>query len=469
MCSPSLQKSYTVAIQTHQLPCFSLSYILKFFMSQIINQLKKGEKRLAVVGLGYVGLPLAVEFGKTTWKVIGFDVKKDRIKELSSGIDVTGEIPADILKKTDIDFTSDPKKLREASVIIVAVPTPIDKYKIPDLKPLESASRIVGENIQRGAVIVYESTVYPGVTEDFCVPIIEQCSGLKCGKDFSIGYSPERINPGDNEHNLTNIIKVVAGGDKETTELLAKIYGLVVKAGIHKAPDIRTAEAAKVIENIQRDLNIALINELAIIFHKLGLDTRDVLDAASTKWNFLRFEPGLVGGHCIGVDPYYLTFKAQSIGYHPEVILSGRRINDSMGKYIAEQTIKYLIKSNKPVKGSKILILGFTFKDNVKDIRNTRVIDIYNELKEYGVEPYIHDPHASHEDVSAEYGIKLMQTPEDKSPYDGIIAAVKHKTYAGYSMEYLMELCNSNASLIDVKGVYEKNEALKAGFNYWRL
>lgn len=435
----------------------------------MIDHILKGEKAIAVVGLGYVGTPLAVEFGKVVGKVIGFDVKKHRTEELSSWNDITGETSAEDLKKADIDFTSDPGRLKEASIIIVAVPTPIDKYKIPDLKPLESASRIVGENIQRGAVIVYESTVYPGVTEDFCVPIIEQCSGLKCGKDFSIGYSPERINPGDKEHNLTNIIKVVAGGDKETTELLAKIYGLVVKAGIHKAPDIRTAEAAKVIENIQRDLNIALINELAIIFHKLGLDTRDVLDAASTKWNFLRFEPGLVGGHCIGVDPYYLTFKAQSIGYHPEVILSGRRINDSMGEYIAEQTIKYLIKSNKPVKGSKILILGFTFKDNVKDIRNTRVIDIYNELNEYGVEPYIHDPHASHKDVSAEYGIRLMQTPEDESSYDGIIVAVKHREYADYSMEYLKGLCNSNASLIDVKGIYRKDEALLAGLNYWRL
>ena len=435
----------------------------------MIDQILKGKKAIAVVGLGYVGTPLAVEFGKVVGKVIGFDIKKQRIDELLNSEDITGEITAEDLKNSRIDFTSDPKSLREASVIIIAVPTPIDKYKIPDLKPLESASRIVGENIQRGAVVVYESTVYPGVTQDFCVPIIEQYSGMKCGKDFRIGYSPERINPGDKEHNLTNIVKVVAGGDKETTELLAKIYGLVVKAGIHKAPDIRTAEAAKVIENIQRDLNIALINELAIIFHKLGLDTRDVLDAASTKWNFLRFEPGLVGGHCIGVDPYYLTFKAQSIGYHPEVILSGRRINDSMGKYIAEQAIKHLIKSNKAVKGSKILILGFTFKDNVKDIRNTRVIDIYNELKEYGVEPYVHDPYASPEDVSAGYGIKLMQTPEEKRPFDGIIVAVKHREYADYSMEYLKCLCNSNASLIDVKGIYRKDEALKAGLNYWRL
>lgn len=435
----------------------------------MIDQILKGEKAIAVVGLGYVGMPLTVEFGKVAGKVIGFDIKKQRIDELSNSNDTTGETTAEDLKNSRIDFTADPKRLREASVIIVAVPTPIDKYKIPDLKPLESASRIVGENIQRGSVVVYESTVYPGVTEDICVSIIEQYSGMKCGKDFRIGYSPERINPGDKEHSLTNIIKVVAGGDKETTELLAKIYGLIVKAGIHKAPDIRTAEAAKVIENIQRDLNIALINELAIIFHKLGLDTRDVLDAASTKWNFLRFEPGLVGGHCIGVDPYYLTFKAQSIGYHPEVILSGRRINDSMGKYIAEQAIKHLIISNKAVKGSKILILGFTFKDNVKDIRNTRVIDIYNELKEYGVEPHVHDPHASHDDVSAEYGIKLMQTPEEKRPFDGIIIAVKHRVYADYSMEYLKGLCNSNASIIDVKGIYRKDEALEAGLNYWRL
>jgi UDP-N-acetyl-D-galactosamine dehydrogenase len=435
----------------------------------MIDQILKGEKTIAVVGLGYVGAPLAVEFGKIAGKVIGFDIKKQRIDELLNANDITGEITAEDLKNSRIDFTADPKRLKEASIIIIAVPTPIDRYKIPDLKPLESASRIVGENIRQGSVVVYESTVYPGLTEDFCVPIIEQCSGLKCGKDFRIGYSPERINPGDKDHNLSNIVKVVAGMDEETTELLAKIYGLVVKAGIHKAPDIRTAEAAKVIENIQRDLNIALINELAIIFHKLGVDTRDVLDAASTKWNFLRFEPGLVGGHCIGVDPYYLTFKAQSISYHPEVILSGRRINDSMGGYIAEQAIKYLIKSNRAVKGSKILILGFTFKDNVKDIRNTRVIDIYNKLKEYGVEPHVYDPNASNENVSAEYGIKLMQTPEEKRPFDGIIVTVKHREYTNYSIEYLKGLCSSNASLIDVKGIYRKDEALKAGLNYWRL
>ncbi|MEK7332592.1 MAG: nucleotide sugar dehydrogenase [Nitrospirota bacterium] len=435
----------------------------------MIDNLKRGKKAIAIVGLGYVGLPLAVEFGKVLGKVIGFDVKKQRIEELSKGIDITGETAGKDLKKARIDFTADPKRLKEASIIIVAVPTPIDEHKIPDLKPLESASRLIGENIGKGSTVVFESTVYPGVTEEFCVPIIERYSGLKCGKDFSVGYSPERINPGDKVHNLPNIIKVVAGGDKKTAELLAQVYGLVVKAGIHKAPDIRTAEAAKVIENIQRDLNIALINELAIIFHKLGLDTKDVLDAASTKWNFLRFEPGLVGGHCIGVDPYYLTFKAQSIGYHPEVILAGRRINDSMGKYIAEQTIKHLIKSGRAVKGSKILILGFTFKDDIKDIRNTRVIDIYNELKEYGVSPYVHDQYASHKDVLKEYGIKLIHKPEDKKPYDGVVVAVRHKAYAGYSLKYLKGLCNSNPLLIDVKGLYKKEAALSAGLNYWRL
>jgi len=438
-------------------------------MKKVLDSILKGKKPIAVVGLGYVGMPLAVEFGKATVKVIGFDINKQRIKELSQGIDVSRETAAGDLKNKNIEFTSDPERLKEASVIIAAVPTPIDEHKKPDLTPLEAASKIIGENFTKGAVIVYESTVYPGVTEDICVPIIERYSGKKCGKDFKLGYSPERINPGDKSHNLAKIVKVVAGMDEETTELLAGLYGLVVKAGIHKAPNIKTAEAAKVIENIQRDLNIALVNELAVIFHKLGLDTKDVLDAASTKWNFLRFEPGLVGGHCIGVDPYYLTFKAQSLGYQPEVILSGRRINDSMGKYIAEQTIKHLIKAGRTVKGSKILILGFTFKENINDIRNTRVIDIYNELKEYGVSPYIHDPCADSKDVLSEYGIRLISKPEIESPFDGIIAAVKHSAYTRYSAGYLKRLCNSNALLIDIKGIYKKDDALKAGFNYWRL
>jgi len=456
---------------TKRLPflVFSYDYILKFPMSQIINQLRKGDKAIAVVGLGYVGLPLAIEFGKAIGKVIGFDTNTQRIKELSKYRDITGEATAEDLKKTQIDFTADPARLKEAAIIIVAVPTPIDENKKPDLTPLESASKIIGENLAKGVVIVYESTVYPGVTEEICVPIIEHYSGMKCGRDFKIGYSPERINPGDKSHNLSKIVKVVAGMDKEITELLAGLYGLVVKAGIHKAPNIKTAEAAKVIENIQRDLNIALVNELAIIFHKLGLDTREVLEAASTKWNFIKFEPGLVGGHCIGVDPYYLTFKAQAIGYHPEVILSGRRINDSIGKYIAEQTVKHLIKSGRAVKGSKILILGFTFKENISDIRNTKVIGIYNELKEYGVSPYVYDPCADSDDVLKEYGIRLISKPEDKKPFDGIIAAVKHSVYADYSMRYLKGLCNGSALLMDIKGLYQKDAALKAGFDYWRL
>jgi UDP-N-acetyl-D-galactosamine dehydrogenase len=338
------------------------------------------------------------------------------------------------------------------------------------LRPLESASETVGRHLARGAVVVYESTVYPGVTEDICGPILERNSGLTAGKDFALGYSPERINPGDKRHNISSIVKVVAGQDRETTDLLAGIYGSVAKAGIHRAPDIRTAEAAKVIENIQRDLNIALVNELSIIFHRLGIDTGKVLEAAATKWNFLPFQPGLVGGHCIGVDPYYLTFKAQEVGYHPEVILAGRRINDYMGKYIAGQTIKELIKSGTAVKGSRILIMGFTFKENVKDVRNTRVIDIYNELKEYGVQPFIFDTEAEKSEVKAEYGIDLITAPKDSCPYEGIIAAVKHQKFSEFSVEYLRSVCNANPVLIDVKGVYDADAAIASGFcSYWRL
>ncbi len=426
------------------------------------------KKSIAVVGLGYVGLPLAVEFARI-FNVIGFDIKKYRIEELSSGFDRTGEVTRKQLKSIRIDFTNDPRKLRRASIIIVAVPTPIDEHKIPDLYPLESASEVVGKNLQKDTIVVYESTVYPGVTEGICVPIIERFSGLLCGRDFKVGYSPERVNPGDKIHGVSGIVKVVSAQDKKTAEMLAQIYGSVVKAGIHEAPDIKTAEAAKVIENIQRDLNIALINELAIIFNRMGIDTKSVLDAASTKWNFLRFEPGLVGGHCIGVDPYYLTFKAQSIGYHPEVILSGRRINDNMGKYIADHTVKQLIHSARSVKKSKILILGLTFKENISDVRNTRVIDIYNELKEYGVDVFVHDPHADKEDVLREYGLSLIPKPESKKPFDGIILAVRHNEYRRYTLSYLKKLCNGDPVLIDVKALFKRENAIKAGFHYWRL
>ncbi len=426
------------------------------------------KKSIAVVGLGYVGLPLAVELA-SVFDIIGFDIEEQHINKLSKGIDSNGEISKKALKSSKIDFTSDPRRLKQASMIIIAVPTPIDKHKIPDLSPLKSASEIVGKNLQKGAVVVYESTVYPGVTEEICIPIIERFSGMTCGKDFKIGYSPERINPGDKAHRLPNTIKVVAAQDKKTTDLLVKIYGSVVKAGIHKAPDIKTAEAAKVIENIQRDLNIALVNELAIIFNKMGLDTKAVLEVAATKWNFLPFQPGLVGGHCIGVDPYYLTFKAQTIGYHPEMILSGRRINDNMGKYIAGHTIKQLISSGRSVKKSKILILGFTFKENISDIRNTKAIDIYNELKEYGVTVFVHDPYADREDVYKEYKLSLVQKPEDKEPFDGIILAVRHKAYCNLTPGYLRRLCNGNPVLIDIKAFFDKDQAEKAGFHYWRL
>jgi len=434
----------------------------------MIKDFLNKNKLIAVVGLGYVGLPLAFELAKV-FNVVGFDTKKHRIDELSRGLDATGEIAKKDLKSSNIDFTNDPRKLKQASIIIVAVPTPIDEHKIPDLSLLRSASEVVGKYLQKGAIVVFESTVYPGVTEEICVPLIERFSGMTCGRDFKIGYSPERINPGDKTHSLTNIVKVVSAQDKKTTDLLAQIYGSVVKAGIYKAPDIKTAEAAKVIENIQRDLNIALVNELAIIFNRMGLDTKTVLDAAATKWNFLRFEPGLVGGHCIGVDPYYLTFKAQAIGYHPEVILAGRRINDNMGRYIANSTIKQLINSGRSVKKSKILILGLTFKENISDIRNTRVIDIYNELKEYGIAVFVHDPYADKGEVFRSYGISLIQRPEDNRTFDGIILSVRHNEYHKYTLSYLKKLCNGNPVLIDVKAFYKPEQAIKAGFHYWRL
>ena len=429
-----------------------------------------GKRKIAVVGLGYVGLPLCISLGKVFKGVTGFDISESRINELKSGNDWTLEVSSEDIKKTSVEFTANPRALKNASVIIIAVPTPINSHNIPDLRPLESASEIVGSNMSKGAIVVYESTVYPGVTEDICGSILEKYSGMKAGIDFKLGYSPERINPGDKVHTLENVVKVIAGQDNETTELISEIYGKVVKAGIYKARNIKTAEAAKVIENIQRDLNIALINELSIIFHKLGLDTREVLDAAKTKWNFLPFEPGLVGGHCVGVDPYYLTFKAQEVGYHPEVILAGRRINDYMGKYIAEQTIKELIKAQVAVKGSKVLLMGFTFKENVKDVRNTRVIDIYNELKEYGASPFVYDPEADREKVRLEYGIDMIGSPEGSSPYDGIIVTVKHDEFKEFSVEYLRSLCgNSSPVFIDVKGLFNGDVLELAGFRYWRL
>ncbi len=427
---------------------------------------KEKREKIGIVGLGYVGLPLAVALSKE-FKILGFDIDQKRVEELKRGYDRTGEVERERILSSEIEFTTSPERLRECRLIIVTVPTPIDRHKIPDLRPLKGATRTVGRNMERGTTVVYESTVYPGVTEEICVPILERESGLKYGKDFKVGYSPERVNPGDKKHTIEKIVKVVAGCDGETSELLEKIYGSVIEAGVHRAPNIKTAEAAKVIENTQRDLNIALINELALIFHRLGIDTRDVLEAAGTKWNFLKFEPGLVGGHCIGVDPYYLTFKAQEIGYHPEVILAGRRINDSMGKFVAESTVKLMIKEGKQILNSKVLVMGITFKENIRDIRNSRVIDIFRELESFGVKPFIYDPYAEPEEVKREYGIELLKSPQEGAPYDAVIVAVKHDKFLNLDLKFFKKLSISKPIIVDVKGIYDR-EAFKEAV-LWRL
>lgn len=416
-----------------------------------------GKERIGVVGLGYVGLPLAVLLGKK-FSVIGFDINERRIEELRNGIDRTNEVESEELLKTTVEFTTDEKKLKECRLLIVTVPTPIDRHKIPDLRPLKAATRTVGRNLSEGSVVVYESTVYPGVTEEICVPILEAESGLKWKEGFYVGYSPERVNPGDREHTIDRIVKVVSGDTPEVAELLKNIYGSVITAGVHVAPNIKTAEAAKVIENTQRDLNIALMNELALIFHKLGIDTRDVLEAAGTKWNFLKFEPGLVGGHCIGVDPYYLTFKAQEIGYHPEVILAGRRINDSMGKFVAESCVKLMIKEGKQILGSKVLIMGITFKENIPDVRNSKVVDMYEELSSFGIKPFVYDPVADGEDVKREYGIELLESPESEKPYDAVIVAVKHDGFRELPPKFFSSICRTKPIVLDVKGIYDREK-----------
>lgn len=435
-------------------------------VEQIINK----QARVAVVGLGYVGLPLAAAFGRKI-DVVGFDIHAEKVAQLKDGIDVTGEVSAEDLASTTIAYTTDPTDIKSADFIIVTVPTPIDENNSPDLRPMESASKMIGQNLKAGSIIVYESTVYPGVTEDICVPILEWESGLKCGVDFKVGYSPERINPGDKVHTVDKIVKVVSGQDEETLETVAKVYELVVTAGVHRASSIKVAEAAKVIENTQRDLNIALINELALIFNKLGIPTMDVLAAAGTKWNFLKFTPGLVGGHCIGVDPYYLTHKAEQIGYLPQVILAGRRINDGMGKYVAENTIKQMIKAGKVIKGSKVVILGLTFKEDVPDIRNTKVVDIVAELKDYGTEVLIHDPLADAGETRHEYGLELTELAH-VGKVDAVILAVGHKEFAAMTPATLKELCgNGNGSgvVIDVKCLLDKSEVEEAGLRYWSL
>ena len=416
-------------------------------------------------------MPIAVAFAKKV-KVVGFDLNEKKIELYKSGIDPTNEVGDEVISKTTVDFTCDETKLKEAKFHIVAVPTPVNNDHTPDLTPVEGASRIVGRNLVKGSVVVYESTVYPGVTEDVCVPILEAESGLKCGVDFKVGYSPERINPGDKEHRLETIVKIVSGMDEETLELVAKVYSLVIEAGVYKAECIKVAEAAKVIENSQRDINIAFMNELSIIFNKMGIDTAAVLKAAGTKWNFLKFFPGLVGGHCIGVDPYYLTYKAEQIGYHSQIILAGRRINDDMGKYIAENTVKKLISCGKSVKDSRVAVLGLTFKENCPDTRNTKIVDIINELKEYGVQSFVTDAYAENDDAKKEYGIDLVPMSELKD-MDAVIVAVAHDKYFELTQDDIDAIyapCdNSEKVLIDVKGILDRKAYEAAGYCYWRL
>lgn len=434
----------------------------------LYNCLLSGEEKLSLVGLGYVGMPIAVAFAKKI-NVVGYDINARKIEQYKSGIDPTNEVGNDAIKATTVEFTADETKLREAKFHIVAVPTPVNDDHTPDLIPVEGASRILGRNLAKGSIVVYESTVYPGVTEDICIPILEKESGLKCGVDFKVGYSPERINPGDKVHRLETIVKIVSGMDEESLDDIAKVYELVVEAGVHRAPTIKVAEAAKVIENSQRDINIAFMNELSIIFNKMGIDTKSVLKAAGTKWNFLKFSPGLVGGHCIGVDPYYLTYKAEQIGYSSQVILAGRRINDGMGKYVAENCVKNLIKANKRVKDARVAILGFTFKENCPDTRNSKVFDIVKELREYGIEPMIADPVADAEEALHHYGISFVSINDVKN-MDAVILAVAHDAFHSFNILDMDALfAEGKKVFLDVKGLMDRNAYEAAGYDYWRL
>lgn len=434
----------------------------------LYDGLISGEEKLALVGLGYVGMPIAVAFAKKI-KVIGYDLNEKKIELYKNGIDPTKEVGNDVIKEAKVEFTADALKLREAKFHIVAVPTPVKEDHTPDLTPVESASRILGQNLMKGSIVVFESTVYPGVTEDICVPILERESGLKCGLDFKIGYSPERINPGDKVHRLETITKIVSGMDEETLDIIAKVYELVVDAGVYKAESIKVAEAAKVIENSQRDINIAFMNELAIIFHKMGIDTRSVLKAAGTKWNFINFLPGLVGGHCIGVDPYYLTYKAEELGYHSQIILSGRRINDDMGKYIAESLIKNMIKADITIRNARVAILGFTFKENCPDTRNTKVIDIITELKEFGIVPFVVDPVADVDEAEMLYGIVINEI-KDVQSMDAVVIAVAHDQFKDMKIDQFFSTKQQKKVLLDVKGIMNKKEYdSRMDYLYWRL
>ena len=423
---------------------------------------------LAVIGLGYVGLPLVVEFGKQI-KTIGFDIHQGKVDACKRGTDPSRELTDEQVQAAKhAVYTSDPAMLGEADIIIVAVPTPVDEAHIPDFKPLIGSSTSAGRHMKKGAIVVYESTVYPGATEEVCIPVLERESGMKWKQDFFVGYSPERINPGDKEHTLTKILKIVSGDTPETLDRVAKLYEMIIVPGVHRASSIKTAEAAKVIENTQRDLNIALMNELAIIFDKIGIDTSEVLEAAGTKWNFLKFKPGLVGGHCIGVDPYYLTHKADMLGYHPQVILAGRRINDSMGKYVAEQTVKQMIQNGHNIKGADVIVLGLTFKEDCPDLRNSKVIDVINELKTYGCNVHVHDPVAESAEAEHEYGVSL--TAWDKLPRAAaIVGAVAHKQYSQMGVGQLCEKLVPNGVFADVKSFYDPAALEAAGAKVWRL
>ena len=437
----------------------------------IYKGLISGTEKLALVGLGYVGMPIAVEFAKHV-KVIGFDINEKRVNEYKNGIDETNEV-GEAIKNTTVDFTADPARLKEARFIIVAVPTPVNDDTTPDLKPVKGASKTVGQNLTPGSIVVFESTVYPGVTEDICVPIIERESGLKCGIDWKIGYSPERINPGDRVHTLTNIRKIVSGMDEESAREIKKVYDIVIKAGTFPVSDIKTAEAVKVVENSQRDINIAFMNEIAIICDKLGIDTDEVLAGMNTKWNALGFRPGLVGGHCIGVDPYYLTNAAEKLGYHSQIILNGRKVNDSMGAYVADAAIKEMIEAGMAPKKAVVIILGITFKENCPDTRNSKVVDIINRLKEYNINPIVSDRWADAEVAKKEYGVDLVPF-ENLPKADCIIVAVGHNEYRSMSTMQLKELFRDDLPdeekvLIDVKSLYRMDELKYSGMRFWRL
>lgn len=438
---------------------------------RLYEKLLNKEETISLVGLGYVGMPIAVAFAKKV-NVIGFDLNEKKIEMYKAGIDPTYEVGNDVIKKSTIDFTSDETRLRDAKFHIVAVPTPINSDKTPDLTSIEGASTTVGRNLTKGSVVVYESTVYPGVTEDICIPILEKESGLKCGIDFKVGYSPERINPGDKIHRLETIKKIVSGVDEESHELIAKVYELVIEAGVHRASSIKVAEAAKVVENSQRDINIAFMNELAMVFDRMGIDTKEVVEAMNTKWNALGFTPGLVGGHCIGVDPYYFVYEAEKIGYHSQIILSGRKVNDGMGAFVADATIKQLVLAGRAPRNAKVAILGLTFKENCPDTRNSKVEDIIKRLKEYEIVPIVVDPWANEEVAIKEYGVKLTLI-EDIKGVDCLILAVAHDEFRNMSLENLNKLFNESENnekiIIDVKSIFDRSLVEQFGFRYWRL